>query len=192
MGLLTLAQRPDAAEKLRRLLAENGGHLTTGFAGTYQLSPALTENGMTELAYDLLFNEEYPGWLYEVNLGATTIWERWNSLTADGHVSDTGMNSMNHYCYGSIVEWLFQTAAGLRPDDDVPGFKKAVIAPEPDRRLDFVRCVYDSAAGRYESAWEREGGNVRYTVTVPFDAQAEFRFPDGRTVCLEAGTHVLP
>jgi alpha-L-rhamnosidase len=96
---------------------------------------------------------------------------------------------MNHYCYASIVEGSSRRR-GLR-QTTTPALKGR-DRPGADRRLDFVRCVYDSAAGRYESAWEREGGNVRYTVTVPFDAQAEFRFPDGRTVCLEAGTHVLP
>ena len=174
---------------LRELFRENGDFLTTGFVGTYLLCPTLSAFGLNELAYHLLFNEEYPGWLYEVNLGATTVWERWNSILPDGHVSDTGMNSMNHYAFGSIVQWIYQVPAGLNFAEDVPGFKKARIAPKPTSRLDFLDCTYDSASGRYAVRWEKAGEKVRYTVTVPFDCEAEFVLPDGKTCTLCAGTH---
>ncbi len=170
------------AEALRALLKAKGDHLDTGFVGTYQLCPTLTRFGMSDVAYTLLLNEDYPGWLYEVNLGATTIWERWNSVLADGSVSDTGMNSMNHYAYGAIVQWIYQTVTGLRPDDDHPGFKRAIIQPVPDPRLDFAECEYDSAAGRYAVRWQHGEDGTVFTVTVPFDAEARFIPPQGSRI----------
>ena len=146
---------------------------------------------MTDLAYKLLFHRDFPSWLYEVDMGATTIWERWNSVLPDGHVSDTGMNSMNHYCYGSIVQWMFQTITGLAPDDTAPGFKRAVIAPQPDSRLSFARCSYRSAAGVYEVGWERvaESDVIRLKVVIPFDAEALLFLPDGTRKLLDAGEY---
>ncbi len=190
LDLIQEDNRPKAISRLRELLAENNDHLTTGFVGTYQLCPTLTETGMTDLAYKLLFHRDFPSWLYEVDMGATTIWERWNSVLPDGHVSDTGMNSMNHYCYGSIVQWMYQTITGLMPDDSAPGFKKAVIAPKPDSRLSFAHCTYKSAAGVYKAGWERvPEGQIRLSVTVPFDAEALLILPDGTEELLSAGDH---
>ena len=100
-------------QMLKKLLRDSGNKLNTGFVGTPLLCNVLTDNGMTDAAYRLLLNEEYPGWLREVKLGATTIWERWNSLGEDGKVSSTGMNSFNHYAYGAILEWMFRHVAAL-------------------------------------------------------------------------------
>ncbi len=159
---------------LKNKLIGKNIHLDTGFVGTYFLLPALTKAGLHDFAVQLLLNEDYPSWLYEVNMGATTIWERWNSVLPDGHVSDTGMNSMNHYAYGSVVEWIYTTLCGLRPDDSAPGFKKAVIAPRTDPRLNTMKCEYLSASGKYKSGWERRAGEIRYHVEIPFDAEAVF------------------
>ena len=147
-------------------------HLDTGFVGTYFLLRALTQCGLSDCAYALLLQEDYPSWLYEVNMGATTVWERWNSVLPNGLVSDTGMNSMNHYAYGSVVEWMYRDMCGLNPA--APGFKRARIAPHSDARIGHARCTYDSAAGRYACGWERTQDGVRYAVTVPFDCEAEF------------------
>ena len=95
-------------EMLKKLFRESRNKLNTGFVGTSLLCNVLTDNGMTDTAYRLLLNEEYPGWLHEVKLGATTVWERWNSLDEDGKISSTGMNSLNHYSYGAILEWMFR------------------------------------------------------------------------------------
>lgn len=111
-----LSENEELIEKqLLQLFQFSHGKLRTGFVGTPLMSNILSDNGMDSLAYDLLMNEEYPGWLYEVKLGATTVWERWNSLLADGTISGTSMNSMNHYSYGSVLEWMFRHAAGI-PD----------------------------------------------------------------------------
>lgn len=181
--------RARCVEMLKARLDSRGMHLDTGFVGTPLLCPALSRHGLHRDAVTLLLQEDYPSWLYEVNMGATTIWERWNSVMPNGLVSDTGMNSMNHYAYGSVLEWMYRDLAGLNPVWDAPGFKRVRIAPKPDERLDFVDCTYDSAAGRYEVAWKWEADGVHCRVTVPFDCEAEFVRPDGVTEILGAGTH---
>mgnify|MGYP001509506702 CR=1 len=166
-----------AAGHLKELLQNNNNHLSTGFVGTAYLCRALSQVGLTSMAYDLLFNEDYPGWLYEVNLGATTIWERWNSLLEDGSISSTGMNSLNHYAYGVIMEWIYRMVCGLNPLEEAPGFRKVRIAPQPDRRLQFARAEYESVYGTYRVEWQWTGDGIRYDITVPFGCEAEF-LPD--------------
>lgn len=164
-------------EELRRNIRENGNHLTTGFVGTCYLCPVLSECGLDKEAYNLLLQEEYPGWLYEVNMGATTVWERWNSVLPDGSISDTGMNSLNHYAYGVIAEWLYRYMCGLNPTEIGGGFKRAVISPRPDKRLEYAECTYDSASGTYAVSWEWRGNSIYFQITVPFDARAKFVLP---------------
>lgn len=174
------------AARLSEKLDQTHGKLQTGFVGTPFLCGALTENGMERNAYDLLLNEEYPGWLYEVNLGATTIWERWNSMEPDGSVSSTGMNSFNHYAYGSIAQWICEYAAGLKAAE--PGFRKASIAPVPDARLGKVDFTYESAAGRYRVFWETlDKTTLHLTVEVPFGCEAELKLP----YCSENAVRIL-
>ncbi len=164
---------------LKKKLEENKLHLTTGFVGTQFLCPVLSDNGLIEYAYTLLFNEDYPSWLYEVNMGATTIWERWNSVLPNGYISDTGMNSLNHYAYGSIAEWMYRYMCGFQLLESNAGFKKIRLAPKPDKRLQLVKASYQSAAGLYESEWEYQGNQIDFKVKVPFDALAEFVLPEG-------------
>lgn len=157
-------------------------HLRTGFVGTPYLCRALSNNGANELAYRLLLNEDYPSWLYAVNLGATTIWERWNSLNPDGTISSTGMNSLNHYAYGSIVEWLYRDVCGLNPtsgNDEVTGFRRARLAPKPDKALQWAKACYRSAAGLFESGWRiGEQGQLFFEFTIPFNVTAQAILPD--------------
>ena len=159
---------------LRQKIAKRNDHLDTGFVGTYHLCPTLSRNGMADVAYTLLLNEDFPSWLYEVNMGATTVWERWNSVLPNGLVSDTGMNSMNHYAYGAIVEWMYRCMCGLNPVEEAPGFKRARIQPYTDDRFEWAKASYDSAAGRYESGWKHTEDGIVYDVAVPFDCEAEF------------------
>ena len=113
-------------------------------------------------------------------MGATTVWERWNSVLPDGSISDTGMNSLNHYAYGAIVEWIYRDVAGINPTEQAPGFKKALIRPRPNFRLPKISAEYDSAAGLYKSAWEIfDDGRFVMSVSVPFDASAEIVLPHG-------------
>lgn len=169
---------PDARERLvqslKEKLEEEQVHLTTGFVGTPYLCPVLTQNGLAEYAYTLLLNEDFPSWLYEVNMGATTIWERWNSVLPDGSISDTGMNSLNHYSYGSIVEWMYRFMCGINPDEKAAGFKKFTVKPYPDARFDHASASYQSVYGLIESGWKRTEKGWEFAVSVPFDTQAQF------------------
>ena len=164
--------------QLKKLFKDSHGKLKTGFVGTPLLCNVLTDNGMSDLAYKLLLNEEYPGWLYEVKLGATTVWERWNSLLEDGTISGIGMNSMNHYAYGSIQEWMFRHAAGIDQAEDAPGFRKAVLHPILNWELGSVEAAYDSPAGEYRSSWRlTDPEHVEMSVFVPFGCSAELTLP---------------
>lgn len=179
MGIAPEEHREKVFGMLKKRLAKDNYHLKTGFIGTPLLCRVLSDNGAPELAYRLLLNEDLPSWLYEVKMGATTIWERWNSVNPDGYISETGMNSLNHYSYGSVVEWMYRNMCGLRPCEDSPGFKRAVIKPEPDKRFKFAKAEYLSAAGLYKSAWQiTDTGEFVFEVTVPFDAEAELILPD--------------
>ena len=175
-----LSPNPDACRnRLMEKLAMTGGKLQTGFVGTPFLNRQLTEAGQVRAAYDLLLNEDYPGWLYEVNLGATTIWERWNSLSPDGTVSSTGMNSFNHYAYGAIAEWMFRDMAGLQPLEDAPGFRKVKLAPVPDSRIGCLEMRYRSAAGTYRVKWAlSERGDFSLEAEIPFGCEAELILPN--------------
>lgn len=167
-----------AARRLSELLEKNQDHLLTGFVGTGYLCQTLSQAGLTKKAYTLLLNEDYPGWLYEVNLGATTIWERWNSLLPDGTISSTGMNSLNHYAYGAVAEWMYQDMCGMKRQEEGPGFKRMIFAPKSDERLAFAEGQYDSVSGLWKAGWKREEGKVIYTLEVPFDCSAGFE-PEG-------------
>lgn len=179
-------------KKLCERLKANDGHLNTGFVGTTILLPALTKTGHHDMAVELLLNEEFPGWLYAVNLGATTIWERWNSVEADGRMNEEGMNSLNHYSYGSVVAWMYRDLCGFHPVETRPGYKKAVIAPHPDARLGYAMGRLETSAGTYQSEWEvKEDGSISYRITIPFDAEAEVRLPGKSTMTLKCGTYIF-
>ncbi len=192
--LLTLAfdlhpNREKAEAGLRERLQWSNGKLQTGFVGTPLLCPTLSELGMVQEAYDLLLNEDLPGWLYEVKMGATTVWERWNSVDPDGHMSSTGMNSLNHYAYGSIAEWIWRWCAGLEPVE--PGFRRVKLHPVPDRRLGRLDAAYDSASGLYEVHWQcPDLSHVTLSVTVPEGGEAELTLPWAPESAYTAG-HVL-
>ena len=165
-------------DDLLALLKKDNMHLKTGFIGTPYLCRVLSENGASDAAYEIFYQEDYPSWLYAVNLGATTIWERWNSLLPDGKISDTGMNSLNHYSYGSIAEWMYRHVCGLNPHEEVPGFKKFTIRPEIYGKLSYAKAKLRSASGNIESGWVREAdGNLCIKVKIPFNTSAEVILP---------------
>jgi len=133
-------------------------------------------NGRVDVAYRLLLNETYQSWGYMIAKGATTIWERWN-----GDRGDPGMNSFNHYAFGSVVEWLYRYAAGIDTAPDSPGFRDIVIHPRPDARLTHARGEYDSIYGKIVSDWSRmPGGPFSLKVTVPANTSATVYLPAGR------------
>ena len=157
----------------------SGVHLQTGFVGTPYFAEALSKNGMNELAYGLLLNEDYPSWLFAVKMGATTIWERWNSILPDGKISGTDMNSLNHYAYGSIVEWLYRCVLGIQADSEQPGYKHFFLTPQPSAQLGKAEGYYHSVSGRIESAWELlADGQLDFVFRVPFGTTATITLPD--------------
>lgn len=188
-GLYPQGGREKVLDTLLSLLQKNNMHLNTGFCGTPFLCRALSDNGANDAAYTLFLNDDLPSWLYEVKMGATTVWERWNSILPDGTISGTGMNSLNHYAYGSIVDWMYRNVCGLNPTEEAPGYKKTIIRPMPDPRLQSVNMRMDSASGPYEVSWAYQGDTPRFTVAVPFDCQAELVLPDGTVHQLEAGRY---
>ena len=178
--------------RLRRNFEEHDGCLQTGFLGTSILLPTLSENGMNDIAYDLLFQRRNPSWLYSVDNGATTIWERWNSYTIDKGMGPNGMNSFNHYAYGCVCQWLWEYAAGICTDINEAGFRRIIMKPVPDRRLGHLDAVYRSAAGVIESHWRYEGDEWIWDFTIPEGAVATVTLP-GEESAREypAGSHAL-
>ncbi|MDR1950065.1 MAG: glycoside hydrolase family 78 protein [Spirochaetaceae bacterium] len=193
MDIIPEEWREKTACALRMKLKESNYHLRTGFIGTPFLCRVLSENGSNDIAYRLLLQEDFPSWLYEVNMGATTVWERWNSIYPDGTISDTGMNSLNHYAYGSIVEWLYRNAAGINPVEDYPGFRRFRLVPRSNKLLKKIAVEFNSPAGLIRSSWEYlDNGKLEVCCTVPPGAVAEFVLPDSNDTTvkeLKAGEH---
>ena len=179
-------------QRLRENFREHGDCLQTGFLGTSILMPTLTDNGMTDVAYTLLFQRKNPSWLYSVDNGATTIWERWNSYTKENGMGPNGMNSFNHYAYGAVCQWIWQTCAGIAADPAQPGFKHIIMRPVPERRLGHLDATYQSAAGLIKSSWHYEGDDWIWTFTIPDGSTATVTLP-GETESKEypAGTYTI-
>ena len=159
-----------------RRMRFDGFEIRCGFAGAPLMCGVLAEHGMEDLACDLLLHKGFPGWMYCIELGATTVWERWNSLLPDGSCSGTGMNSFNHYAYGSVMEYVYAHIAGLRPGEQ--GFRNALIAPKPDIRLGHMECVLETVSGKFVSNWRIcENGELTVHLEIPFGCTAEVTLP---------------
>ncbi|MBQ7596952.1 MAG: family 78 glycoside hydrolase catalytic domain [Clostridia bacterium] len=173
------------ADNVRRM-----GRLTTGFIGATHLLDALSMIGEDTLALDLLLRTEYPSWLYAVTMGATTIWERWNGMYPDGHFASAGMNSFNHYAYGSVFSWMFRRLAGLAPVEAAPGYAAIRFAPAPDERIPWVRASLETDYGTVASHYEKTADGWRFTFTVPAACTATAEL-FGKTYTLHPGENVL-
>lgn len=161
-------------------------HLSTGFVGTGMLMDALVKCGLEENAYSLLLQEDYPGWLREVNLGATTIWERWNSVNDDGTISDLGMNSLNHYAYGCVTGWMYENMCGFK----LGKAGEIMIRPIVDRRLRFVKGSYRTVYGECKVSWEWENESKLFiAIQIPFQAKGKVMLPWGEERELESGIY---
>ncbi len=175
--------QPEAQEKAGKWLTElirgNGGKLSTGFLGVRPLLPALSATGQGDEAYKLLLNTTYPSWGYEVINGANTVWERWNSyVKGDGFTNNAGMNSFNHYAFGSVNEWLFGNAAGIKVVQ--PGFRTFIIKPEiASAGVNYVKASYNSVNGQIMSSWLRKGKQLDLNITIPVNTKAELFIPTG-------------
>ncbi|MDY6004310.1 MAG: family 78 glycoside hydrolase catalytic domain [Parabacteroides sp.] len=191
-GLVEGKAKEDMIARLRQNFADHGNCLQTGFLGTSILMATLTDNGMVDIAYELLFQRKNPSWLYSVDNGATTIWERWNSYMLDKGMGPKGMNSFNHYAYGCVCEWIWETAAGIATALDKPGFQHIIMKPVPDKRLGYLKASYQSAAGLIKSEWKYEGDQWIWDFTIPEGATASVTLP-GETEAREymAGTYQI-
>jgi len=177
----------NAITYLTNKIATNGDKLSTGFVGTGILNQTLSQFGATNTAYNLLLQRNSPSWLYSVDQGATTIWERWNSYTKETGFGDVSMNSFNHYSYGAVSEWMYRYMGGIETDEAAPGFKHFILQPMPDvrttlpqgqERITSAEAKYASYYGAIKSAWEmRSNGNLTYKATVPANTTATLYLP---------------
>lgn len=165
--------------RLRKNFEDHDNCLQTGFLGTSILMQTLSDNGMTDIAYELLFQHKNPSWMYSIDNGATTIWERWNSYTLANGMGPKEMNSFNHYAYGCVCEWIWQTCAGIASCSSEPGFKHIVMKPVPDRRLGSLKAEYKSAAGLVTSQWEYKDNIWEWKFSIPEGCTASVSLPDG-------------
>ncbi|MEE1617679.1 alpha-L-rhamnosidase [Brachybacterium sp. J153] len=189
--LLEPATREKSAARLAEVVEAAGYKVSTGFAGTPFVTWALSETGHVEHAYRLLLEEGCPSWLYPVSMGATTIWERWDSMLPDGSINPGEMTSFNHYALGAVADWIYQVVLGIRAAE--PGYRRIRIQPTPGPGLDWAKGAYDSAAGRIEVSWSQSSadGGFRLEATIPDGVEADLVLPDGTTRTVTGGTHTL-
>ena len=173
--LLPQDQRKSAADQLIGRIKDRGWRLSTGFLGLNLLMPTLTQISRNDVAYRLLENTDFPSWGYEIKLGATTIWERWNGYTTEKGFNTPSMNSFNHYAFGSVVQWIFTTIAGI--DTDGPAFKKIIIHPQPGGGLTYAKASYDSIRGKISTSWRIEGEDYKLEVSIPANTTAIIYIP---------------
>jgi alpha-L-rhamnosidase len=189
-GLLDEPEHQLAGDRLAALVAEGGHHIQTGFAGTPFVTDALSSTGHLDDAYQLLLQRECPSWLYPVTMGATTIWERWDSMLPDGTINAGQMTSFNHYALGAVVDWMHRTVGGLAPLE--PGYAKVLVAPQPGGGLTWARSSLRTRHGLVSVAWSTEGADgFALDVDLPDGVTALVRLPDGGETELSGGRHAL-
>ncbi|MBO6041333.1 MAG: family 78 glycoside hydrolase catalytic domain, partial [Oscillospiraceae bacterium] len=176
LDLVEEKHRARIAAMLKANIEAHRTHLVTGFIGTPYACLTLSDNGMHELAGKLLLQEQNPSWLYEVKMGATTIWERWDSILPDGSFNPANMNSLNHYAYGSIGSWLYTKLAGLEIVE--PGYKKFSVRPQFIRGVEWVKLRYDSVYGPIRVEWSCEKRRIRMEVEIPANTSAVLTLPE--------------
>ncbi|MGY1747689.1 glycoside hydrolase family 78 protein [Modestobacter sp. SYSU DS0511] len=175
--LLTAEQRAHAGRLLAEQVRGDGFHIATGFLGTPLVTDALTSADELATAYELLLQRENPSWLYPVTMGATTIWERWDSMLSDGTINPGEMTSFNHYALGAVADWLHRTVAGLAPA--APGYRRLRVAPRPGPGVTSAAATHETPYGTASVSWTVEGSTLALEVTVPPNTTAEVALPDG-------------
>ena len=191
-GLAPDDRRAEIAAGLAENVRRENGRIATGFLGTPLVLFALSRHGYLDEAYLMLLRREAPSWLYQVDRGATTVWERWDAILPDGTIhsgamdalptedaseEDTGMLSFNHYAYGAMIDWVYRTVAGLAPDAEDPGYRTVHVAPRPAVGLSHASASIDTPQGRLAIDWRVEGGVFEATLEVPFGARAVLDLP---------------
>ena len=166
-----------AVDELIADLERRGMHLSTGFVGSPYINHVLSDNGRANTAYDLLCQTSWPSWLYAVTQGATTIWERCDGWTPENGFQTPEMNSFNHYAYGAIGAWLYNSVAGIDVDPAAPGYKRVILRPQPGGGLTYARAKLETLYGTVISSWQREGGRFEYRIVVPPNTTATVYLP---------------
>lgn len=191
-GIFDGEAKETICRRLRDNFARHGNRLQTGFLGTSIMMEMLTDNGMSDLAYELLFQRENPSWLYSVDNGATTFWERWDSYTYEKGIAPRGVNSYNHYAYGAVCQWIWESVAGIKADPENPGFRHIIMEPIPDRRIGSIDAEYNSAAGLIKSEWHYSGDRWIWNFSIPEGSTATIRVPGNcKTEEFGAGDHTI-
>ncbi|MEV0095775.1 alpha-L-rhamnosidase [Streptomyces sp. NPDC050738] len=185
MNLVPDALRKASADRLVALIEAKDWHLSTGFLGTPRLLPVLTDTGHTDVAYRLLHQRTFPSWGYQIDRGATTMWERWDSIKPDGTFQDAGMNSFNHYAYGSVGEWMYTNIAGIAAGR--AGYRRIVVRPRPGGQVTSASARFASLYGPVTTQWEQRSGGFVLECTVPPNTTAEVWVPTARPDRVKGG-----
>ncbi|QCT01496.1 alpha-l-rhamnosidase [Paenibacillus algicola] len=191
--VVKVKDRQRVADALAQLIIENNVHLTTGFVGTPYLCHVLSRFGYDHLAYQLVFQKEFPSWLYAITKGATTIWEHWDGIKEDGSFWSDDMNSFNHYAYGAVGDWLYRTVAGIDTATSQPGYKHIIINPTFGSELNWVKASYESLYGTIRSEWSKQENGMEINIAIPPNTTAQVIFKGiNRVEQLEEGGSILP
>lgn len=175
LGLIADKHRKKAVDKLVELIKGQRYGITTGFVGTPYITKVLAENGHADVAYNMILNDQCPSWIYPITMGATTIWERWDSLMPDGKLNPNSMNSFNHYAYGAVAEWMYRNILGINPCK--PAFKEFVIKPLPVNHFTYAKGGTETLYGRINSAWKYENNIFTFEFTIPANTTAKVLLP---------------
>ena len=188
-GLLDGPMPARAGDRLSVLVKESGYRISTGFAGTAYVTDALTRTGHLDDAYRLLLERGCPSWLYPVTMGATTIWERWDSMLPDGSINPGQMTSFNHYALGAVADWIHRTVGGIAPLE--PGYAKVLIAPQPGGGLTWATARLKTAHGLVEVRWRDTGPELTVEAAIPAGVSGVIRLPGEPDRELVAGRHTI-
>ncbi|MHA7984479.1 alpha-L-rhamnosidase [Rathayibacter sp. CAU 1779] len=186
-GLLSEADRVVAGARLAQLVTQAAYRISTGFAGTPFITDALTMTDHTDTAYRLLLEKENPSWLYPVTMGATTVWERWDSMLRDGRINPGEMTSFNHYALGAVADWMHRTIGGISPLE--PGYSRILLAPIPGGGLSWAKASLRTPHGQVSIHWWLEAETLRADVRVPDGTTAVLRLPGETDIQLGPGLH---
>lgn len=194
------SERERIGEDLARNVREERGRIATGFLGTPLVLFALVHSGHMDEAYLMLLRVEAPSWLYQVEMGATTVWERWDALAPDGtiHSGDmatndsSGMLSFNHYAYGAVVDWIYRYVGGIAPTVDNPGYRRVIVAPRPASTITWAKASVESRLGPVSIDWRLNDGDLEINLSLPYGSEGELDLPltDDSMVSLDSERYV--
>jgi alpha-L-rhamnosidase len=187
-NLLPPDKVPSAIKRLEHVVHSSKFRISTGFVGTPLILPALTAAGKTQLAYRMLLEKSCPSWMYPITMGATTMWERWDSMLPDGSINPGSMTSFNHYALGSVGAWLHATVGGISPAE--PGLKVVRFEPVPGGTITWAKVKFDGPYGEVRCEWTLEGKVFKMKATVPPNSTGQVKLPGHEEVIVVgSGTH---